>query len=233
MPILTHDLWRACTSPRRAWNSLHKWSLLARRAELDYADVARYRSEILGDREFQRHLARCLPDVPYSLSEALELYVIVRAVKPRVLVETGVASGLSSAYILRGLDANGAGVLHSIDLPNVQQGSVLPGGREPGWVVPQSLRQRWTLHLGDARLLLPEVLETLGRIDVFLHDSDHSYEHMLFEFEQAYRNLAHGGLLLSDDAHLHAAWGDFCARRGIRPARVGHLGVARKRRKAR
>jgi hypothetical protein len=42
----------------------------------------------------------------------------VRSLKPRVIVETGVASGLSSAHILRALAANGTGTLHSIDLPN-------------------------------------------------------------------------------------------------------------------
>jgi hypothetical protein len=35
-------------------------------------------------------------------------------------------------------------------------------------------------------------------------------------------------MLLSDDTHLHAAWDDFCAKHGLRPGRVGHLGVTRK-----
>jgi hypothetical protein len=34
--------------------------------------------------------------------------------------------------------------------------------------------------------------------------------------------------LLSDDTHLQAAWDEFCAKRGLCPGRVGHLGVARK-----
>jgi hypothetical protein len=51
---------------------------------------------------------------------------------------------------------------------------------------------------------------------------------MLFEFEQAYPKLEPGGLLLSDDTHLHAAWDDFCAKHSLRPGRVGHLGVTHK-----
>jgi predicted O-methyltransferase YrrM len=164
------------------------------------------------------------------MPEAAELYAIVRATTPRVMIETGVASGLSSAHILRALDRNGNGTLHSIDLPNVQEGSVLPQGRTSGWIVPDSLRGGWQLQLGDSRELLPRLLETLDRIDVFLHDSDHSYEAMLFEFEQAYPKLEPGGLVLSDDTHLHAAWDDFCANYGLRPGRVGHLGVTRKAR---
>lgn len=228
MLIRMHDVRRACAGPLRAWSSLHGWALLARHADVPYADVLRYRRELFDDLEFQAHLARSLPDIDYGFPEASKLFAVVRAFKPRVIVETGVASGVSSAHILRALDANGAGRLYSIDLPNVQEHSVLPEGRTPGWIVPDFLRGRWELRLGDARTLLPELLETLGHVDVFLHDSDHSYEHMSFEFEQALARLEHGGLLMSDDTHLHTAWDDFCAKRGVRPTRVGNLGVTRK-----
>jgi hypothetical protein len=227
MFIQARELWRACASPRRALHSLHHWALLAHHAALPYAEVMRYRRELREDRAFQGHLERCRADVAYY-SPAPELYVVARALKPRVIVETGVASGLSSAHLLRALAENGRGELYSIDLPNVQQGSVLPQGRDCGWIVPQSLRARWHLQLGDARTLLPEVLGRFERIDVFLHDSDHSYEHMTFEFEQALPRLAPRGLLLSDDVQLHGAWDDFCARHGLRASRVGHLGVTRK-----
>jgi predicted O-methyltransferase YrrM len=207
---------------------MRRWTLLAKHAELPCAELLRYRHELNGDREFQEHLQRCRRDVHYIMPEAAELYSIVRAAKPLVVVETGVASGLSSVHILRALDRNGFGTLHSLDLPNVQEGSVLPDGRMSGWIVPESLHDRWKLQLGDTWVLLPELLQSLDRLDLFLHDSDHSYEAMLFEFEQAYPKLEPGGLLLSDDTHLHAAWDDFCAKHSLRPGRVGHLGVTHK-----
>ena len=137
----------------------------------------------------------------------------------------------SSASITR--SGCGSGTLYSIDLPNVQQHSGLPEGRTSGWIVPDSLRGRWKLRLGDTWKLLPELLGTLDRVDLFLHDSDHSYEAMIFEFEQAFPRLEQGGLLMSDDTHLHTAWDDFCAKHGLRPTRVGHLGVTRKARNGR
>jgi hypothetical protein len=225
---LAHDVWRAFAHPRRAWSYLRGGALLARHAALPLAEVLRYRRELRDDHEFQGHLARSMGDVHYVFPGAAALYVVVRAIKPRVIVETGVASGLSSAHILRALAANGAGTLHSIDLPNVQPGSVLPEGRTSGWIVPASLRGPWKLRLGDARELLPALLGALGQVDLFLHDSDHSYENMVFEFEQAFPRLAPGGLLMSDDTHLHTAWDDFCAKHGLRPTRVGSLGVTRK-----
>jgi predicted O-methyltransferase YrrM len=225
---LAREVRRAFASPLRAWEQLRRWTLLAKHAELPCAELLRYRRELTGDREFQEHLQRCRRDVHYIMPEAAELYAIVRAAKPLVVVETGVASGLSSVHILRALDRNGFGTLHSLDLPNVQEGSVLPDGRMSGWIVPESLHDRWKLQLGDTWVLLPELLQSLDRLDLFLHDSDHSYEAMLFEFEQAYPKLEPGGLLLSDDTHLHAAWDDFCAKHSLRPGRVGHLGVTHK-----
>jgi predicted O-methyltransferase YrrM len=222
------DVRRALGNPRRAWEALRSWALLARHADLRYADLMRYRRELLDDREFQDHFARCLADIAYTHAGLPQLYAVVRAVKPAVIVETGVASGMSSAHILRALAANGSGTLHSIDLPNVQQGSVLPQGRTSGWVVPQSLRGPWRLRIGDTRELLPGLLGSLDRVDLFLHDSDHSYENMSFEFEQAYPKLAPGGVLMSDDVHLHTAWRDFCVKHALAPTRVANLGVTRK-----
>ena len=226
---LGRDLARAFARPRGAWNGLRRWAFLARSTELPYAALMRYRRELRDDREFQKYLACCRRDVHYVFPGAAELYAVVRALKPGVVVETGVASGISSAHILRALAANGKGTLYSIDLPNVQEGSAVPEGRTSGWMVPEALRGRWTLRIGDSRRLLPDLLRALDHVDVFLHDSDHSYENMWFEFEQAFPRLADRGLLMSDDVHLHTAWDDFCAQHDLRPTRIGHLGVTRKR----
>jgi hypothetical protein len=44
-------------------------------------------------------------------------YAICRSLRPRCVVETGVAYGVTTSYLLAALEANGGGVLHSIDLP--------------------------------------------------------------------------------------------------------------------
>ena len=232
MFIRTSELWSACARPRTAWSTLYRWARLARLADLPYGEVMRYRRELLDDRVFRAHVARCLAEIGSVFPGAAELYVIVRAAKPKVMIETGVSSGISSAHILRALAANGTGTLHSIDLPNVQEGSTLPQGRSSGWLVPDELRGRWRLHLGESREILPALLDMLDRVDIFLHDSDHSYESMSREFGQVLPRLPRGGLLLSDDVHLHRAWDDFCTAHGLRPSRIGNFGLTRKRRAA-
>ncbi len=67
------------------------------------------------------------------------IYTIIRCFKPRIVVETEVANGASSTFILSALEKNNFGKLYSIDLPSKD----LLLKEEVGWLVPQSLRNRW------------------------------------------------------------------------------------------
>ncbi len=72
------------------------------------------------------------------------------------------------------------------------------------------------------------VLRRLGCVDVFIHDSDHSYSHMQWEFRLAFPFLRTGGYLWSDDILGNAAWDDFCREAGLDGRRFLSQGVARK-----
>jgi predicted O-methyltransferase YrrM len=133
-------------------------------------------------------------------------YAAVRAFQPEIIVETGVANGVSSAYLLLALHLNKRGTLYSIELGDPQY---LPVDKSPGWVVPAWLNSRWKLVIGDSRVLLPQLLMQIGPIDIFIHDSLHTYEHMIWEYRIAYRHLRPGGLLFSDDAAWNSAFGEF------------------------
>jgi hypothetical protein len=155
------------------------------------------------------------------------LYFFMRAIRPERVVETGVAAGFSTAYLLQGLADNGAGRMISIDLPTVEptgrvdrdgvrDRSSVPDAERTGFVVPDDLRARWELRLGDARELLPRAFVEHPSVDVFFHDSDHSYDHMLWEYRTAWPHLRPGGWLLSDDVTRNAAFPDFCREVGAR-----------------
>jgi predicted O-methyltransferase YrrM len=151
-------------------------------------------------------------------------YVICRALRPRVVVETGVGSGVTTSFILQAMAANDEGHLWSIDLP--------PIGAEQfaGSFVPQPLRSRWTLLRGRSRDLLPQLLSDLPAPDVFLHDSLHTTRNMSFEFQAAWQIMNTGGILLSDDIHMSKAFARFIADQQIGLSLVGkRFGVAFKR----
>jgi len=156
------------------------------------------------------------------------LYIIVRALRPRIIVETGVASGFSSAYLLQALSDNGLGELISIDLPTTdptgrvnEDGTVdqvhVASPDQTGIVVPPPLRNRWTLLLGNSKSLLPEVIASHSPIDIFFHDSSHSYEHMQWEYHLAWPHIRSGGWLLSDDINWNRAFNDFSREVECRP----------------
>jgi predicted O-methyltransferase YrrM len=158
-----------------------------------------------------------------NLDDALFLYWLVRQAKPRTIVQTGVCNGLSAALMMLALVKNGPqGRLRVIDLPLVFNpddpawtvrgtvyGVVIPEGKSSGWLVPDAYRDRFEVWNGDAKDLLPSLVDRVDSIDFFFHDSDHTYDHMMFEFRQIKRKLNRGGLLVSDDVSWNASLWDF------------------------
>ena len=141
------------------------------------------------------------------------LYLVVRAARPRVVVETGVLYGLASSAILEALHRNGDGRLYSIDL------GCAPDEPPNDFLVHPQLKTRWDLIIGDARQELEPLLDRLPPVDLFHHDSLHTWEHMTWEFQTALPHVADGGLISSDDVLLvhglgslfrHNAFSTFC-----------------------
>lgn len=173
----------------------------------------------------------------------LLIYLLVRKWKPDVMVETGVSRGLSSAYILCAMRENNRGKLISIDLPpmdaSVEDSEVdkrkflLQDGQrhmnyDIGHFVPEWLRDRWTLVLEDSRVALPRILEEEGQIDIFYHDSLHTYDHMLLEYEAAWPHIKEGGLLLSDDVLWSNAFHEFSKKERRKPVIFRSFGMINK-----
>lgn len=96
------------------------------------------------------------------------LYVLIRAIRPARVVETGVRGGLSSAYLLSGLACEDHGQLLSIDIGDT---SLLPqdlDSPEIGWMVPHRLRSRWDLRIADSKVELPTVVNQ--EVDMLFSD---------------------------------------------------------------
>jgi predicted O-methyltransferase YrrM len=190
------------------------------------AEIRRFAAEIASNEEFdksldddrstpgRRRFSSWGPGVGTTLG--VVLYCVCRKVRPATVVETGVASGVSSSYILQSLEDNKAGILHSIDVPLWETQS--------GWIIPDYLRHRWRLIAGRSSDRLPPLLEEVGTIDVFLHDSEHSYENMLWEYQTAWTHLNRGGMLLSHNIDSSNAFSDFGRSVKVKGARLGSLG---------
>jgi predicted O-methyltransferase YrrM len=135
-------------------------------------------------------------------------YVACRLLQPRVVIETGVANGVTSSFILQALEKNGKGELHSIDL---QPLSVYDGS-EVGSFVPENLRQRWHLQFGSSKRLLPKLARQLEHIDIFIHDSLHSYHNVRRELKSVTPYLAGSYAVLVDNIVGNSAFTEWTSR---------------------
>ena len=170
------------------------WVAELSRCSLDRA--SRAVQEAAGERRLFSHLSREHRSEGRSsyieIDAPLELYALVRLLRPRHVVEVGVSSGVSSAYLLRALEKNGHGTLHSIDRPKTARPRnrsarsnpswSLPPGRSSGWAVPTALRVRWDLRIGDKGAVLPLFAEELDEVGLFVYDVPHDDEGSRREF---------------------------------------------------
>ncbi|MFP8879193.1 MAG: class I SAM-dependent methyltransferase [Myxococcota bacterium] len=188
-----------------------------------YAELSREFSESDVVAQLRERTARVTGETFHLHRDHLFLYALTRVIRPRHILETGVFDGYFSACFLAGLRDNAGldrheGSLVSIDLPaytpiEESTGQIararLPEDCEPGWVIPDDLRGRWTLQLGDSRALRPGLLEQIEPLSLFFHDSLHTDDHMTFEYQAAWPYLAKGAYLLSHDIHWNPAFRRF------------------------
>jgi methyltransferase family protein len=92
-------------------------------------------------------------------------WCLARHGRPKRIVETGVARGLTTRVLLEALERNGNGRLWSIDLPPLLERGL---AQETGAAVPERLRERWTLLRGSSRKLLPGLVADLSQVDIFV-----------------------------------------------------------------
>lgn len=169
-------------------------------------------------------------------SKSQLLYFLVRKLKPKIVVETGVAAGESTGYILQALADNNIGKLYSIDLPfqwyiygdHILHLDSLPAGKMPGYLVPEKLKNKWTLILGNTYEKLPELLTELKSIDIFIHDSEHSDKAMMFEYNQAWPKIRKNGILGSDDVSFTKAFNNFSKSKRVKGVIFKDLGIINK-----
>jgi hypothetical protein len=151
-----------------------------------------------------RHTYGEYSDAEASMARATWCSVLHQ--RPLVVVETGVARGVTSRIVLEALNRNGRGRLWSVDLPHLFEKDI---HAQIGAAVPSSHRERWTYVQGSSRRRLPSLLRSLAQVDLFIHDSLHTARNTRFEMEQTLHVLAVGGIMIIDDISTHQAFTKF------------------------
>src|SRR6266699_4733941 len=186
--------------------------------------VARFSQEIRASDFLTEMLARRDTYGSEGVMGALDcatLYGLTRWLRPAVVVESGGFIGMSSAFILKAFadEELAKAKLYSIELSqDCEQGALIPDElRSAASFI--ALRGRIEDFL--KRSHLPP------SIDMFLHDSSHSYRHMLWEFRQFWPRLRDCGLLVSHDVQMNAAFPEFIAKTYAHDKKTGRRDAER------
>ena len=132
------------------------------------------------------------------------LYALVRHYQPRIIVESGGNLGMASSFMLKAMHDNDTtdGKLYSIE----RSRKIVPGS-----IIPEEIKGPYVPLQGAVEDFLTGD-QIPGEIDMFLHDSTHRYDHMTMEFAQFWPRLRPGGLLVSHDVNMNAAFTDFVSK---------------------
>jgi predicted O-methyltransferase YrrM len=170
-----------------------------------------------------------IDSVDWFAFERILLYVLIRHLKPKACLETGVYYGGNTAFMLRALERNGAGLLISIDLPDskirisdqptsrhplVGDSEFYEQALKPGFMVPERLLAYWRFIEGDSHRVIPKLEE---RFDFYIHDSDHSMSFVRKELALAHARMNPSGVMVVDDIDWSNGFHAFCCEQKLFP----------------
>lgn len=159
--------------------------------------------EVAEDDELRRHIVRATEasrfrvhtDPEPRFARRLGWYALVRLMRPRVVVETGVDKGLGSVLLcsalLRNLAEGYPGRYYGTDI-----------NPQAGWLLSGRYAETGKILYGDSIASLQALEET---VNVFINDSDHSADYEAREYEVIAGKLGNGAVILSDNAHVSDA----------------------------
>lgn len=153
-------------------------------AEENYLQLQRHKKEIMNNRW----------DAGKNLF--LLLYTYVRASKPKLIIETGVANGVTTNAIMNAAYRNQNDfALHSFD--------ILPKAQEA-----YNGQGNWKFHLLNKpyKKNLVKITDKLTEVDMWVHDSNHGFRWQNMEYGLALSKLSAQGVLISDDIDASQAW---------------------------
>jgi predicted O-methyltransferase YrrM len=143
-------------------------------------------------------------DVEPRYGRRLGWYALVRATKPRVIVETGVDRGLGTAVLAAALMRNAKegypGLVYATD--------IVPAC---GHLFAEPYKSHGKILLGDSVELLKQFPEP---VDIFLHDSDHRPEYEWAEFLAIEPRLHPRSIVMSDNSQQTSKMFEFAERIG-------------------
>jgi predicted O-methyltransferase YrrM len=126
------------------------------------------------------------------------IYFLIVNFKPNIILETGVAAGLSSRCILEAIKKNSKGVLYSSDFPYFRLNNP---EKYIGIMVPEELKKNWRLEiLGDVKNI-KKFKSEINHADIIFYDSDKRYSGKINFFKSINSLIKSNTIIVVDDLH--------------------------------
>ena len=161
--------------------------------------IGSYIEELSGDADLKAHLSARLKarssklfvDQEIRYGRRLGWYAVVRHLKPKVVIETGVDKGLGTSVLAAALLRNSMdgfpGHVWGIDIDP-----------KAGWMLSGKYLKTGTIIADDA---IAAIRKFHLPVDLYINDSDHSKDYEFREYHEIQKKLAPNAIVLGDNAH--------------------------------
>jgi predicted O-methyltransferase YrrM len=127
-------------------------------------------------KELNERAIKKLITIPHDLGGGgayILLYFLTRYLKPKVILETGVAAGFSSQSFLKAIQKNKIGKLYSSDFPYFR---ISNPEKYIGILIEENLKENWQLGIEGDFINIKSFLKRINtNINLVHYDSDKSY----------------------------------------------------------
>ncbi len=181
-------------------NKYYLAAFVAHITDIEFGDAMHYLRELEHNNELRTHIEHAMsqnskglysaPDIYYG--RRLGWYAIVRAAKPKVVVETGVDKGLGSCVLAEAIRRN-----QQEGHPGYYYGTDI--NPDSGFLFGDAYKEYGQILYGDSITSLSAFDKT---IDLFINDSDHSADYEAREYRLIEDKLSENAIVLGDNAHV-------------------------------
>jgi len=172
---------------------------------MPYEKIMGYMLELKNDSKIREHISNVwqidpsMTDAEIGFGRRYGWYAFTRALKPKIVVETGVHQGVGAVVICAALERNlqegfeGKYFGTDIDL-------------EAGSLLTNEYARFGEILYGDSLKSLEKMTQN---IDIFINDSDHSKSYEALEYECVKNRLTQNSVILGDNSHVSEKLSEF------------------------
>jgi len=178
-------------------NKIYLAQTIAFVTKKSYSEIKGYINEIESDSMLKKHIAnetnkshqKYKSDNTIYYGRRIGWYAVVRAIKPKIIVETGVDKGLGSCILTSALIKNNSegysGYYYGTDINS-----------NAGYLLTKKYAKFGEILYGDS---IKSLNNFNKKIDLFINDSDHSADYEYNEYLVIKSKLSKKGIILGDN----------------------------------